>query len=94
MPKRVLQGVVVSAKPDKTIIVNVERRFKHPVYKKTVKVSKKYAAHDPYNRYKEGDQVRIVESRPISKTKSWIVYDSSPPLIDDSPPPPVLESRK
>ena len=73
MPKRVLQGVVVSAKPDKTIIVKVERRFRHPVYKKTVKVSKKYATHDPYNRYKEGDQVKIIESRPISKTKSWIV---------------------
>jgi small subunit ribosomal protein S17 len=73
MPKRVLQGVVVSAKPDKTVIVKVERRFRHPVYKKTVKVSKKYAAHDPHNKYVEGDQVRIIESRPISKTKSWVV---------------------
>jgi len=77
MPRRVLQGVVVSAKPDKTIIVKVERRFKHPVYKKIVKVSKKYAAHDPYNGYKEGDQVRIVESKPISKTKSWVVENNS-----------------
>lgn len=73
MPKRVLQGVVVSSKTDKTITVKVERRFKHPIYKKIVKVSKKYAAHDPENTYKDGDKVRIVESRPISKTKSWVV---------------------
>ncbi|WP_341748181.1 30S ribosomal protein S17 [Candidatus Tisiphia endosymbiont of Dascillus cervinus] len=73
MPKRVLQGVVVSSKTDKTITVKVERRFKHPKYKKIVKVSKKYAAHDPENTYKDGDKVSIVESRPISKTKSWVV---------------------
>ncbi|MCC8483042.1 MAG: 30S ribosomal protein S17 [Rickettsia endosymbiont of Labidopullus appendiculatus] len=73
MPKRVLQGVVVSSKTDKTITVKVERRFKHPMYKKIVKVSKKYAAHDPENMYKDGDKVSIVESRPISKTKSWVV---------------------
>ncbi|MDN3030677.1 MAG: 30S ribosomal protein S17 [Candidatus Tisiphia sp.] len=73
MPKRVLQGVVVSSKTDKTITVKVERRFKHPMYKKIVKVSKKYAAHDPENTYKGGDKVSIVESRPISKTKSWVV---------------------
>ncbi|WP_375359103.1 30S ribosomal protein S17 [Candidatus Tisiphia endosymbiont of Neophilaenus lineatus] len=73
MPKRVLQGVVVSSKTDKTITVKVERRFKHPIYKKIVKVSKKYAAHDPENTYKDGDKVSIVESRPISKTKSWMV---------------------
>ncbi|WP_367364415.1 30S ribosomal protein S17 [Candidatus Tisiphia endosymbiont of Nedyus quadrimaculatus] len=73
MPKRVLQGVVVSSKTDKTITVKVERRFKHPIYKKIVKVSKKYAAHDPENTYKDGDKVNIVESRPISKTKSWVV---------------------
>ncbi|MDR0329400.1 MULTISPECIES: 30S ribosomal protein S17 [unclassified Candidatus Tisiphia] len=73
MPKRVLQGVVVSSKTDKTITVKVERRFKHPIYKKIVKVSKKYAAHDPENTYKDGDKVSIVESRPISKTKSWVV---------------------
>ncbi|WP_417905411.1 30S ribosomal protein S17 [Candidatus Tisiphia endosymbiont of Micropterix aruncella] len=73
MPKRVLQGVVVSSKTDKTITVKVERRFKHPIYKKIVKVSKKYAAHDPENAYKDGDKVSIVESRPISKTKSWVV---------------------
>lgn len=73
MPKRVLQGVVVSSKTDKTITVKVERRFKHPIYKKIVKVSKKYTAHDPENTYKDGDKVSIVESRPISKTKSWVV---------------------
>ncbi|MFP3017851.1 MAG: 30S ribosomal protein S17 [Candidatus Tisiphia sp.] len=73
MPRRVLQGVVVSSKTDKTITVKVERRFKHPIYKKIVKVSKKYAAHDPENTYKDGDKVSIVESRPISKTKSWVV---------------------
>ena len=75
MPRRVLQGVVVSAKTDKTITVRVERRFQHPIYKKIVKVSKKYAAHDPKNIYKDGDKVSIVECRPISKTKSWIVVE-------------------
>lgn len=73
MPKRVLQGVVVSTKSDKTVTVKVERRFKHPIYKKIVRVSKKYAAHDPENRCKDGDKVDIIESRPISKTKSWVV---------------------
>ena len=73
MPKRVLQGVVVSSKTDKTITVKVERRFKHHIQKKIVKVSKKYAAHDPEKTYKDGDKVSIVESRPISKTKSWVV---------------------
>jgi small subunit ribosomal protein S17 len=73
MPKRVLQGVVVSSKADQTVTVKVERRFKHPMYGKIVKVSKKYAAHDPENSFKEGDMVKIEESRPISKTKSWIV---------------------
>lgn len=73
MPRRLLQGVVVSSKNDKTIKVRVERRFKHPIYKKIVKVSKKYAAHDPENSHKEGDKVSIIESRPISKTKFWLV---------------------
>ncbi len=75
MPKRVLQGVVVSSKADKTITVKVERRFKHPMYKKIIKVSKKYATHDPKNAYKDGDRVSIIESRPISKTKSWTVLE-------------------
>ncbi|BBJ32008.1 MULTISPECIES: 30S ribosomal protein S17 [Rickettsia] len=75
MPKRVLQGVVISSKADKTVTVKVERKFKHPIYKKFVKVSKKYAAHDSENKYQEGDKVSIIESRPISKTKTWIVVN-------------------
>ena len=73
MPRRILQGVVLSAKAQKTIVVKVERRFMHPIYHKTVKVSKKYAVHDEDNKSKEGDIVRIIETRPISKRKSWIL---------------------
>ena len=73
MPKRVLEGVVVSDKQNKTVTVLVERRFTHPLFKKTVRRSKKYHAHDEENACKVGDQVRIEESRPLSKTKSWIV---------------------
>ncbi|HEY0523821.1 MAG TPA: 30S ribosomal protein S17 [Stellaceae bacterium] len=73
MPKRVLQGVVVSDACDKTVIVRVERRVMHPVYKKFITRSKKYAAHDEENRFKAGETVRIEESRPISKRKRWIV---------------------
>ena len=73
MPKRVMQGTVVSSKADKTVIVLVERRFMHPIYKKTVKVSKKYAAHDSLNECNDGDVIKIIESRPISKTKQWAV---------------------
>ena len=75
MPKRVLQGVVVSDKTDKTVVVRVERRFTHPLFKKTVRRSKKYHAHDEGNTCKVGDRVFIQESRPISKTKSWVVVD-------------------
>jgi len=75
MPRRILQGTVVSTKCDKTISVKVERRFRHPLYQKTVKRSTKYAAHDPNGKYKEGDEVKIIECRPISKTKTWIVLD-------------------
>ena len=71
MPKRILQGVVVSDKNDKTIVVNVERRFTHPVMKKTVRRTKKYQAHDENNAAKAGDIVRIQECRPISKNKTW-----------------------
>jgi small subunit ribosomal protein S17 len=71
MPKRVLQGVVVSDKGDKTIVVKVERRFRHPLYKKYVRSTKKYHAHDADNACKSGETVRIVESRPHSKTKRW-----------------------
>ena len=73
MPRRILQGVVVGDKTDKTITVRVERRVMHPIYKKIVKRSRKYHAHDEDNRHKVGDVVRIVECRPISKTKSWRV---------------------
>jgi small subunit ribosomal protein S17 len=73
MPKRVLQGVVVSDKNDKTVVVQVERRFTHPLYKKTVRLSKKYHAHDAENRFKVGDRVRIQECAPISRNKRWII---------------------
>ena len=75
MPKRILQGVVVSDKNDKTIIVNVERRFTHPVMKKTVRRTKKYQAHDATNVAKEGDIVRIQECRPMSKNKTWALLE-------------------
>ncbi|WP_273723990.1 30S ribosomal protein S17 [Bartonella sp. AU18XJBT] len=73
MPKRVLQGVVISDKSDKTVVVKVERRYSHPLLKKTVRQSKNYKAHDEHNQFKIGDQVSIQESRPISKDKCWIV---------------------
>jgi small subunit ribosomal protein S17 len=77
MPKRILQGVVVSAKQDKTVVVSVERQVMHPVYKKFVKKSKKFAAHDENNQCKEGDVVSIVESKPYSKTKTWTVINNN-----------------
>ena len=73
MPKRVLQGVVVSDKNAKTVVVEVERRFTHPLLKKTVRRSKKYHAHDESDALKVGDKVWIEESRPISKNKRWVV---------------------
>ena len=73
MPKRVLQGVVVSDKNNKTIVVEVERRYTHPLFKKTVRRSKKYYAHDENNEFKVGDTVWIEEHRPISKLKRWAV---------------------
>ena len=76
MPKRILQGVVVSDKQDKTVVVSVERQVMPPVYKKFVKKSKKFAAHDENNQYKVGDHVSIEECRPISKNKSWTVISS------------------
>lgn len=71
MPKRILQGVVVSDKNDKTIVVLVERRLRHPVLKKTVRLSKKYHAHDEKNEAKVGDRVSIMETRPLSRSKRW-----------------------
>jgi small subunit ribosomal protein S17 len=76
MPKRVLEGVVVSDKNDKTIVVKVERRLRHPVLKKTVRLSKKYHAHDEKNAAKTGDVVRIEETRPISKQKRWTLLET------------------
>ena len=73
MPKRILQGVVVSDKTDKTVVVRVERRFMHPLLKKTLRRSKKYHAHDADNKHKIGDQVRIEECPPISKNKRWTI---------------------
>ncbi len=73
MPKRVLQGTVVSDKNEKTVVVKVERRFTHPVMKKTVRLSKKYKAHDETNACKVGDTVLIQESKPISRDKRWVV---------------------
>ena len=78
MPKRILQGVVVSDKGDKTIIVNVERRIMHPLYKKFISRTKRYAAHDAENRFKIGDRVRIEECPPISKSKKYaVIYDAA-----------------
>lgn len=71
MPKRILQGTVVSNKADKTVIVQVERRFKHPLLGKVVKKSKKYMAHDENNTAQIGDKVSLQECRPLSKNKTW-----------------------
>ncbi len=73
MPKRILHGVVVSDKNDKTVVVEVERRYTHPLFKKTVRRSKKYHAHDEANAAKLGDRVQIIEGAPISKNKRWKV---------------------
>jgi small subunit ribosomal protein S17 len=75
MPKRVMTGTVVSDKGDKTVVVRVERRVKHPLYGKIIKLSKKYHAHDEGNAYAVGEQVRIEECAPISKLKSWTVVE-------------------
>ncbi|HPF46823.1 MAG TPA: 30S ribosomal protein S17 [Emcibacteraceae bacterium] len=77
MPKRILQGTVVSDANDKTVTVLVERRFLHPMVKKVVRRSKKYRAHDENNSFKVGDIVRIEECRPISKNKSWTVISET-----------------
>jgi len=77
MPKRVLQGTIVSNKNEKTVVVRVERRFTHPLLKKTVRRSKRYHAHDESNARKVGDTVFIQESKPISKTKRWVVVETA-----------------
>jgi small subunit ribosomal protein S17 len=107
MPKRVLTGTVVSDKADKTVVVRVERRVKHPLYGKIIKLSKKYHAHDEANVYRLGEQVRIEERAPISKLKTWEVIDrigaakaavveiveteALAPSSEPSPPPPAEE---
>ena len=75
MPKRILTGTVTSNKTDRTVTVLVERKVKHPLYGKIIRRSKKYHAHDEANEYTVGDTVRIEETRPISKTKTWAVLD-------------------
>lgn len=76
MPKRILQGTVVSDKQEKTVVVRVERRFTHPLLKKTVRRSKHYHAHDEAKSYKVGDSVSIEETKPISKLKRWTVVET------------------
>jgi small subunit ribosomal protein S17 len=83
MPRRILQGVVVSDKAHKTISVLVERRIMHPVYHKFVKRSKKYLAHDENRRAKIGDKVEIIECRPISKRKCWILVGDELPVLGE-----------
>jgi small subunit ribosomal protein S17 len=78
MPKRILQGTVVSDKQEKTVVVRVERRFTHPLLKKTVRRSKHYHAHDESKTYKVGDIVSIEETKPISKLKRWTVIEATP----------------
>ena len=77
MPKRIMQGVVVSNKMEKTVVVNVERKFRHPIYKKFIKRSKRYHAHDETNQHEIGDIVDIQECRPLSKTKKWEVISNA-----------------
>lgn len=86
MPKRVLQGTVVSDKAEKTVVVRVERRVQHPMYKKFIRHSKRYMAHDENNQFKVGDFVRIEECRPLSARKRWqVVTDSTPGDADQAP---------
>ena len=75
MTKKILKGIVTSAKSNKTIVVEVIRKFKHPFYEKVIKRSKKYHAHDEKNKFKEGENVSIIETKPISKLKRWQVIE-------------------
>jgi small subunit ribosomal protein S17 len=77
MPKKILTGIVVSDKPNKTVTVMVERKFSHPVLKKIIKVRKKYNAHDEDNKFKTGDKVSIIESKPFSKNKKFQVMENT-----------------
>ena len=77
MPKKILSGIVVSDKPNKTVTVLVERKFQHPVLKKVIRARKKYNAHDENNKFKNGDKVSIIESKPFSKNKKFQVMENS-----------------
>ena len=77
MPKKILNGIVVSDKPNKTITVLVERKYQHPVLKKVIKARKKYSVHDENNKYKNGDKVSIIESKPFSKNKKFQVMENN-----------------
>ena len=77
MPKRILSGIVISSNSNKTIVVKVNRRVKHKLYKKIISRSKNYHAHDEKNIYKTGDRVSIIESKPISKLKTWLVLENN-----------------
>ena len=77
MPKKILTGIVVSDKPNKTVTVLIERKYSHPILKKVVKVRKKYNVHDENNKYKTGDKVSIIESKPFSKNKKFQVMEGS-----------------
>jgi len=77
MPKKILTGIVVSDKPNKTVTVLVERKYQHPVLKKVLKVKKKYNAHDENNKFKNGDKVSIIESKPFSKNKKFQVMENN-----------------
>ena len=77
MPKKILSGIVVSDKPNKTVTVLVERKYQHPILKKIIKVRKKYNAHDENNKFKTGDKVSIIESKPFSKNKKFQVMENS-----------------
>ena len=77
MTKKILKGKVIKDKNDKTVVVLVKRRFAHPFFEKVVTASKKYHAHDENNSFKDGDVVKIIESKPISKLKSWIVLNNN-----------------
>ena len=77
MPKKILSGIVVSDKPNKTITVLVERKYQHPILKKIIRVRKKYNAHDENNKFKNGDKVSIIESKPFSKNKKFLVMENN-----------------
>ena len=77
MPKKILKGIVVSDKPNKTITVLVERKYQHPLFKKIIKSKKKYNAHDENNKFKTGDKVSIIESKPFSKNKKFQVMENN-----------------